>query len=177
MLAAAPKPEAQAVCTCPSGDGSLRWPCPSHPASHDAQQLDDLLSKLPKWIDGIPRDLFIKRLKAALPTPGPHEWQPAEEVYVREADGAYTLCDLQETTFDEAPLYHARQSEAQQPAVVGDGVHSLPAEWRATAARHRSRGTGQSVAQANGYDMAANMLEAALTPAATPGEQKGDGDV
>lgn len=59
---------------------------------------------------------------------------------------------------------------AQQPAVVGDGVHSLPAEWRATAARHRSRGTGQSVAQANGYDMAANMLEAAITPAATPGD-------
>jgi hypothetical protein len=28
MIAAAPTPEA---CTCPSGDGSLRWPCPSHP--------------------------------------------------------------------------------------------------------------------------------------------------
>lgn len=27
-LAAAPAP---AVCTCPSGDGSLRWPCPAHP--------------------------------------------------------------------------------------------------------------------------------------------------
>lgn len=26
MLAAAP------ACTCPSGDGSLRWPCPKHPA-------------------------------------------------------------------------------------------------------------------------------------------------
>jgi hypothetical protein len=25
----APAPE---VCTCPSGDGSLRWPCPEHPA-------------------------------------------------------------------------------------------------------------------------------------------------
>lgn len=23
---------AEAVCTCPSGDGSLRWPCPQHPA-------------------------------------------------------------------------------------------------------------------------------------------------
>lgn len=21
----------EAVCTCPSGDGSLRWPCPKHP--------------------------------------------------------------------------------------------------------------------------------------------------
>ena len=30
MLAAAPKPD-PATCTCPSGDGSLRWPCPTHP--------------------------------------------------------------------------------------------------------------------------------------------------
>ncbi|OBU86702.1 hypothetical protein [Chromobacterium subtsugae] len=28
MLAAAPQP---LTCTCPSGDGSLRWPCPRHP--------------------------------------------------------------------------------------------------------------------------------------------------
>ena len=27
-----PATEAQARCTCPSGDGSLRWPCPAHPA-------------------------------------------------------------------------------------------------------------------------------------------------
>lgn len=33
MLAAAPQPEA--TCTCPSGDGSLRHPCPAHP-SEDA---------------------------------------------------------------------------------------------------------------------------------------------
>ncbi|WP_256661832.1 DUF551 domain-containing protein [Klebsiella michiganensis] len=25
--------QAQSVCTCPSGDGSLRWPCPSHPGN------------------------------------------------------------------------------------------------------------------------------------------------
>ncbi len=29
---AAPAPEAR--CTCPSGDGSLRWPCPDHPPRH-----------------------------------------------------------------------------------------------------------------------------------------------
>lgn len=28
----APQPPAEALrCTCPSGDGSLRWPCPAHP--------------------------------------------------------------------------------------------------------------------------------------------------
>jgi len=30
MLAAAPQPPTGSVCTCPSGDGSLRWPCPVH---------------------------------------------------------------------------------------------------------------------------------------------------
>ena len=31
-LARPPAPTAQ-QCTCPSGDGSLRWPCPQHPAN------------------------------------------------------------------------------------------------------------------------------------------------
>lgn len=30
MRLATPTPQA-AACTCPSGDGSLRWPCPTHP--------------------------------------------------------------------------------------------------------------------------------------------------
>lgn len=30
QMAATPAP-AEPVCTCPSGDGSLRWPCPAHP--------------------------------------------------------------------------------------------------------------------------------------------------
>lgn len=28
---------ASPVCTCPSGDGSLRWPCPVHPGNYPAQ--------------------------------------------------------------------------------------------------------------------------------------------
>ncbi|MGE6031325.1 hypothetical protein, partial [Klebsiella pneumoniae] len=27
---------ASPVCTCPSGDGSLRWPCPVHPGNSPA---------------------------------------------------------------------------------------------------------------------------------------------
>lgn len=33
-LAAAPQPPE--ACTCPSGDGSLRWPCPQHPPEEDS---------------------------------------------------------------------------------------------------------------------------------------------
>ncbi|WP_407300152.1 DUF551 domain-containing protein [Raoultella planticola] len=29
--------QAQLVCTCPSGDGSLRWPCPAHSGLRPAQ--------------------------------------------------------------------------------------------------------------------------------------------
>ncbi|HHS9559816.1 TPA: hypothetical protein ACTXCD_005557, partial [Klebsiella quasipneumoniae subsp. similipneumoniae] len=29
--------QAYPVCTCPSGDGSLRWPCPVHPGNSPAQ--------------------------------------------------------------------------------------------------------------------------------------------
>ena len=37
MLAAAPQPPG--ACTCPSGDGSLRWPCPQHPPEAAPVQL------------------------------------------------------------------------------------------------------------------------------------------
>ncbi|HGM4185482.1 TPA: hypothetical protein ACKPET_000322 [Pseudomonas aeruginosa] len=37
------------ICTCPSGDGSLRWPCPAHPAVDQA----DVAAKL-TFINGRP---------------------------------------------------------------------------------------------------------------------------
>lgn len=40
MLAAAPTQPSQ-QCTCPSGDGSLRWPCPSHPPAQQRKPLTD----------------------------------------------------------------------------------------------------------------------------------------
>jgi hypothetical protein len=35
--------EPVALCTCPSGDGSLRWPCPVHPPAQ-AKPVPDVLS-------------------------------------------------------------------------------------------------------------------------------------
>lgn len=38
VRAAQPQPKGAAgACSCPSGDGSLRWPCPTHPSSAPAQ--------------------------------------------------------------------------------------------------------------------------------------------
>lgn len=30
----------QVTCTCPSGDGSLRWPCPAHPPAEGLDTVD-----------------------------------------------------------------------------------------------------------------------------------------
>jgi Lar family restriction alleviation protein len=33
----------EVVCTCPSGDGSLRWPCPAHPYTQPVGVTEDML--------------------------------------------------------------------------------------------------------------------------------------
>lgn len=37
------------VCTCPSGDGSLRWPCPSHPSNYPVIP-DSSADMLRRWL-------------------------------------------------------------------------------------------------------------------------------
>lgn len=78
------------ICTCPSGDGSLRWPCPAHPAVEqaggDERKLSDLGNELhnlscsivhenEEWaeqIGGIARELWNwPQARAALAQPSP----------------------------------------------------------------------------------------------------------
>ncbi|HCF3719464.1 TPA: hypothetical protein NID03_006048 [Pseudomonas aeruginosa] len=75
-------------CTCPSGDGSLRWPCPAHPAEQaggDERKLSDLGNELhnlscaithtnEEWaeqISSIARELWKWPDRAALAQPSP----------------------------------------------------------------------------------------------------------
>lgn len=100
------------ICTCPSGDGSLRHPCPAHPAVEqacwDERKLSDLgnelhnLScsivheneKLAEQIGGIARELWNwPQARAALAQPSPAQ---------------------------------AEQAEAERPEVVARVVHSNP---------------------------------------------------
>lgn len=84
MLQAAP------VCTCPSGDGSLRWPCPVHPGNYPAipdgyvmvpddlkEAAADLLATLddyPEQLVPINRDSAVVRaLRAAMLAAAPQE--------------------------------------------------------------------------------------------------------
>jgi hypothetical protein len=36
------------LCTCPSGDGSLRWPCPSHPPEKEKPKAEE--SSNQRWL-------------------------------------------------------------------------------------------------------------------------------
>ncbi|EPC8431302.1 hypothetical protein ACSRVK_005450 [Pseudomonas aeruginosa] len=66
------------ICTCPSGDGSLRWPCPKHPAVEQAGgDLWDALQSIMEWTaaKNIPDDrklcLIRNAARAALAQPSP----------------------------------------------------------------------------------------------------------
>ncbi|WP_201270634.1 hypothetical protein [Pseudomonas aeruginosa] len=86
------------ICTCPSGDGSLRHPCPAHPAlveqaGGDERKLSDLGNELhnlscsivhenEEWaeqIGGIARELWNwPQARAALAQPSPAQAEKAE---------------------------------------------------------------------------------------------------
>lgn len=59
--------ETHATCTCPSGDGSLRWPCPAHPPAAPPER--DLYAE--EW-----RELYRLR-EAVKGPPGYDTWQDA----------------------------------------------------------------------------------------------------
>lgn len=48
---ASPSPPVEQSCTCPSGDGSLRWPCPQHPPVEQAARggVDGAMVPVPRW--------------------------------------------------------------------------------------------------------------------------------
>lgn len=99
------------VCTCPSGDGSLRWPCPVHPGNSPAipdgwtgndkanaalMMLDRIETVDPvddDRIDGIKR--IVRDLAAATQSPGsepatvPGKWIPVSERMPENKPGSY----------------------------------------------------------------------------------------
>ncbi len=115
------------ICTCPSGDGSLRHPCPAHPAVEqacwDERKLSDLgnelhnLScsivheneKLAEQIGGIARELWNwPQARAALAQPS-----PASDL------DPFNLAPHAEA-FNEAPdeALRPEQAEAERPVVI-----------------------------------------------------------
>jgi len=55
IAAMTPTPQVvDSTCTCPSGDGSLRWPCPQHPPTPDVGVLAEVRAWLARWDYAIP---------------------------------------------------------------------------------------------------------------------------
>ncbi|HEJ3157133.1 TPA: hypothetical protein SL331_002616 [Pseudomonas aeruginosa] len=112
------------ICTCPSGDGSLRWPCPKHPAVEQAGGDERVIG-------------WRERILAAHPNSDPGFWPDAllvEHMAAEIADLRAALAqpspasDLDPLNlaphveaFNEAPAEALKpeQAEAERPGVVG----------------------------------------------------------
>ena len=94
MVHAAPQPPAEAQrCTCPSGDGSLRWPCPAHPA--EAQPVAKLVNR--KDADGGKTTTFIRPTSLGMDLPlgeYPLHLHPSAPVGVEALRDARTIYDI-----------------------------------------------------------------------------------
>ncbi|MBH9214093.1 hypothetical protein J5F35_00070 [Pseudomonas aeruginosa] len=125
-------------CTCPSGDGSLRWPCPKHPAVDQAggdERAADEKPRATRCPDCGEHDLMPGDLCAC-----GYETDPATGYACSECDGSGDGCVGEVcrecdgsgwfVTPDQARAALAQpspaQAEAERPEVVARVVHSNP---------------------------------------------------
>ncbi|HHG5674276.1 TPA: hypothetical protein ACPWQY_002316 [Pseudomonas aeruginosa] len=106
-------------CTCPSGDGSLRWPCPKHPAVEQAGGDERVIG-------------WRERILAAHPNSNPGFWPDALLVEHMAAE----IADLRAALAQPSPA----QAEAERPelwAVHAQGPDELYAAFtREDAEKH-----------------------------------------
>ncbi|HCG0175201.1 TPA: hypothetical protein NI942_003254 [Pseudomonas aeruginosa] len=141
------------ICTCPSGDGSLRWPCPAHPAEQAGGDERAAFERAFTVQEGIyfddkrgeyrsmnlraieatdAQDLNLRlqgwQARAALAQPS------GEVVVTKNESGAIVSVTRQDkegrvlsVIAESATLTaQAEQAEAEQPEVVARVVHSNP---------------------------------------------------
>lgn len=83
-VSAISSPEREKVCTCPSGDGSLRWPCPAHMAGHANERIPKWS---PQWLaeQGIPAEsAYLASATCRRPITTPTEIDAMREVLTDE---------------------------------------------------------------------------------------------
>ena len=98
------------ACTCPSGDGSLRWPCPQHPAPPIAQQgggevsgvlgeisrMDAIVEAYNAWPSDIRKKLSLHDLRRMT------GWTPPRAALASKADGGRFLTNDQVQAIKDA---------------------------------------------------------------------------
>ncbi|HCL3698853.1 hypothetical protein FA137_04080 [Pseudomonas aeruginosa] len=95
-----------ATCTCPSGDGSLRWPCPKHPAvEHERAEFEAWVRR--DW-PGAP----LRFIRDALPVDDPRYGQYCDDALQRAWVGWQARAALAQPSPAQA-----EQAEAERPIV------------------------------------------------------------
>ncbi|HGM8364018.1 hypothetical protein N0752_24415 [Pseudomonas aeruginosa] len=127
--------KAQNECTCPSGDGSLRWPCPAHPAveqagtnvghGHVFPRADGVKMRCggPALCSECAADAY--RARAALAQPSPDHAVQAHDIPMLIAsehanpDYAMGWNDCRAKIIGASSAVQAEQAEAERPEVFG----------------------------------------------------------
>ncbi|HDR2991367.1 TPA: hypothetical protein QCK87_001141 [Pseudomonas aeruginosa] len=119
------------ICTCPSGDGSLRHPCPAHPAVEQAGGdervigwRERILAAHPNSDPGFwPDALLVEHMAAEIADLRAALAQPSPKCATCN-DRGHVCLDWEAGAWEECP--DCAQAEAERPEVVSRVVHSNP---------------------------------------------------
>lgn len=115
------------ICTCPSGDGSLRWPCPKHPAveqvganvghGHVFPRADGVKMRCggPGLCSECAADAYRARATLAQPSPAQAE----------QAEGFTHFPELMESVQQMDAMLKANSAQAERPEVVGSAWRNI----------------------------------------------------
>ncbi len=103
------------ICTCPSGDGSLRWPCPKHPAvEHERAEFEAWVRR--DW-PGAP----LRFIRDALPVNDPRYGQYCDDALQRAWVGWQARAALAQPSPVSEALIYACKNLAQITSSDGSG--------------------------------------------------------
>ncbi|MDI2703204.1 hypothetical protein QJ517_06030 [Pseudomonas aeruginosa] len=127
------------ICTCPSGDGSLRWPCPKHPAVEQAEAEGPEMS--PERAA-----YFMRRFKSEEKLLGPNEQAAVDYVLSLLAQHDRIVGELRAKAVQ---LREALEWRAENQAGQRELLRSVKAERDAALARVAELEKQEPVALAN----------------------------
>ncbi|UJC34514.1 hypothetical protein HUK78_07870 [Pseudomonas aeruginosa] len=160
------------ICTCPSGDGSMRWPCPKHPAvEHERAEFEAWVRR--DW-PGAP----LRFIRDALPVNDPRYGQYCDDALQRAWVGWQARAALAQPSPVSEALIYACKNLAQitssdgsghadiamavlRMAGVGDDERErLVNEWK--AARAWKPSPAQAEAEVERLDWSSALLDVAV---------------
>lgn len=115
------------ICTCPSGDGSLRWPCPAHPAVEQAG--GDERAAFEQWLEQHMSHHFSPELDLAkYEDSGEYRYNPAAD-YWKAWQARAALAQPSPAQAEKAEVERTEGS-ADLLAIVREAVAGAYNEWK-----------------------------------------------